>query len=282
MSAKRTKKSPWRASWKGEVRLGLVRFTVEAVNAHSKSGSDVHFHQLHAECHSRIEYEKVCPVHGEVTQEEIVLGYETSRGHYVEVDPDELDELRTQEERALSIDNFIKPEMLDPIYYDGRMYYLRPADANDAEPYQLLHRALVEKQCIGVGEVVFSGKEQLVAVRPFGDALMMAMLNFDAEMRDVSELRLPKSQRLSAANLRVAKALVTSMEAKRFDISAYEDHYRDQVKKLIAAKRKGKDVVAPPEEEEEEPVIDFIEAMKKSLAQNKKRPSGKSRRRKAV
>jgi non-homologous end joining protein Ku len=59
----------------------LVRFTVEAVNAHSKSGSDIHFHQLHAECHSRIEHEKVCPVHGEVEHGEIVLGYETSRGH---------------------------------------------------------------------------------------------------------------------------------------------------------------------------------------------------------
>jgi DNA end-binding protein Ku len=283
MSAKRTKKSSWRASWKGEVRLGLVRFTVEAVNAHSKSGSDVHFHQLHAECHSRIEYEKVCPIHGEVDQEEIVLGYETSRGRYVEVDPDELDDLRTKEERALSIDKFIAPEMLDPIYYDGRMYYLKPADANDAEPYQLFHRALAEKERIGIGEIVFSGKEQLVAVRPFEDALVMAMLNFDAEIRDVGELRLPKTPRLSAANLRVAKALVTSMEARRFDISAYEDRYRDQVKKLIAVKRKGKDIVAPPEEEEEEePVIDFIEAMKKSLSQNRNRSSRKPRRRKAV
>ena len=78
------------------------------------------------------------------------------------------------------------------------------------------------------------------------------------------------------------KALVSSMEAKRFDFSRYEDRYRDQVKKLIAAKRKGKEIVAPSEEEEEEPVIDFIEAMKRSISQQKKRSVRKPRRRKAV
>ena len=275
--AKRSKKPSWRASWKGELRLGLVRFTVEAVNAHSKSGSDIHFHQFHAECHSRIEHEKVCPVHGEVEQGEIVLGYETSRGHYVEVDPDELDQLRTKKERALSIEKFISPEMLDPIYFDGRMYFLRPSETNDAEPYQLLRQALEDEQLYAVAQIVFSGKEQLVIVRAYGDALMMAMLNSDDEIRDVADMHLPKAARSSAANLKAAKALVSSMEAKRFDFSRYEDRYRDQVKKLIAAKRKGKEIVAPPEEEEEELVIDFVEAMKKSLARNKKKPARKPR-----
>ena len=282
MAAKRSKKPSWRASWKGELRLGLVRFTVEAVNAHSKSGSDVHFHQLHADCHSRIEHEKVCPVHGEVEQEEIVLGYETSRGHYVEVDPDELDELRTKEERALSVEKFISPNLLDPIYYDGRMYFLRPSEANDAEPYQLLRQALEDEEVYAVAKIVFSGKEQIVVLRPYGDALMMAMLNFDDEIRDVAELRLPKAVHSSAANLKTAKTLVASMEAKRFDFSRYQDRYRDQVKKLIAAKRKGKEIAAPPEEEDDEPVIDFIEAMKRSIHQGKKRSARKPRRRKAV
>lgn len=280
--AKRSQKPSWRASWKGELRLGLVRFTVEAVNAHSKSGSDIHFRQLHAECHSPIEHEKVCPVHGEVEQDDIVLGYETSRGHYVEVDPNELDQLRTKEERALSIEKFISPEMLDPIYFDGRMYFLRPSEPNDAEPYQLLRQALEDEQLYAVAQIVFSGKEQLVVVRAYGDALMMAMLNFEDEIRDVADMQLPKAVRSSAANLKTAKALVSSMEAKRFDFSQYEDRYRDQVKKLIAAKRKGKEIVAPPEEDEEEPVIDFIEAMKRSIGQQKKRSVRKPRRRKAV
>ena len=91
-------RAAWRASWKGELRFGLVRFTVEAINARSRSGGDVHFHQLHAKCHSRIQYRKVCPIHGEVDQDEIVLGYEYGRDQYVELDPDELDDIRTHDE----------------------------------------------------------------------------------------------------------------------------------------------------------------------------------------
>ena len=265
MAANRSKKPSWRASWKGELRLGLVRFTVEALNAHSKSGSDIHFRQLHVDCHSRIEDGKVCPVHGEVGQDEIVLGYETSRGHYVEVDPDELDDLRTKEERALSIEKFISPSLLDPIYYDGRMYYLRPSEANDAEPYQLLRQALEDEEVYAVAKIVFSGKDQIVVVRPYGDALMMAMLNFDDEMREVAELQLPIAVHLSPANLKTAKALVSSMAAERFDFSRYQDRDRDQVKKLIAAKRKGKEIAPPPEEEGDGPVLDFMEAMNAAL-----------------
>src|SRR5687767_3366341 len=122
--AKRRKKTRWRASWKGQLQFGLVSFSVQAINARSPEEGDIHFHQLHAPCHNRIRYEKVCPVHGEVDNDDIVLGYEYARGKYVEMDSEELDQLRTEKERSLTIDSFIDPQEIDPIYFDGRMYYL--------------------------------------------------------------------------------------------------------------------------------------------------------------
>jgi DNA end-binding protein Ku len=86
---------------------------VEAVNARSRQEGDIHFHQLHAKCHNRIHYEKVCPIHGKIDNDENVSGYEHSRGKYVEVEPEELDELRTEKEKALTIDTFIEPDQLD-------------------------------------------------------------------------------------------------------------------------------------------------------------------------
>ena len=264
----------WRASWSGEVRFGLVRFTVEAINAHSRSGSDVHFHQLHAKCHSRIQYKKVCPIHGEVEQDEIVLGYEYGRGKYVEIDPDELDDIRTKEERALTIEEFIPPDKLDPIYLDGRVYYLTPAEANDREPYHLLRRALDDEKRIGIGQVVFSGKEQLAAVSPRDEILVMSMLKYALELRDPEALGVGgEAIEVPARNLRLARELVHSMESRRFAMTAYEDHYRDRVKELIAAKRKGEEIVAPAEEDER-PVINLMEALKNSLP--KSRPHAKS------
>lgn len=289
MPRKRPEKHPrtnWRSSWKGVLQFGLVRFGVEAINAHSRSGGEIHFHQLHAKCHSRIEYRKFCPLHGEVEQEDIVFGYEYERGKYVEVDPEEFDAIRTREERTLRIEEFIAPDDLDQLYFDGRIYYLTPTSAHDREPYQLLRRALVEDDRIGIGQVVFSGKEQLTAVLPRDRILTMAMLNYAPELRDPNDIDAGDDDDVAAKNLRLAKDVVTTMTSRRFSIDAYEDHYRERVLELIASKRKGNKVVSPPEEEEEEPVINLMEALKKSLprANGRAKPAPRKvkRRRHAV
>jgi DNA end-binding protein Ku len=267
MAKRRTKKpsaAKWRASWKGDVQFGLVRFGVEAINAHSRAGSDIHFHQLHAKCHSRIEYKKVCPIHGEVEQDEIVLGYEYGRGKYIEIDPEELDAMRTKEERSLRIEEFIAADQLDQIYFDGRMYYLTPIGAHDREPYQLVRQALEDDDKIGIGQVVFSGKEQLAAVLPRDNVLAMAMLNYAMELRNPKSLGVGGEADISSKSLRLAKEVVHSMSSAHFSIDDYEDRYRERVKELIDRKRKGKEVVAP-EEEEEAPVVNLMDALKKSL-----------------
>lgn len=261
---KAAEKSRWRASWKGEMQLGLVRFNVEAINAHSRSGSDIHFHQLHAECHNRIGYDKVCPIHGEVGQDEIVLGYEYGRGKYVEVDPDELDAMRTKEERALRIEEFTAADELDQIYFDGRMYYLAPVAVHDREPYQLVLRALADEDLIGIGQVVFSGKEQLAAILPRQHVLAMAMLNYAPELRDPRALGVGSDSNIPSKNLRLAKELIRSMTTDRFRIAAYEDHYRQRVKQLIASKRKGKPITVASEEEPA-PVLNLMEALERSV-----------------
>jgi DNA end-binding protein Ku len=287
MAKRRTKKpsaAKWRASWKGDLQFGLVRFGVEAINAHSRSGSDIHFHQLHAKCHSRIEYQKVCPIHGEVEQDEIVLGFEYGRGTYVEIDPEELDEMRTKDERSLRIEEFIPADQLDQIYFDGRMYFLTPVGAHDREPYQLVRAALEEGNRIGIGQVVFSGKEQLAAILPRDNVLAMAMLNYALEIRNSKSLGVGGESDVSPKNLRLAKEVVRSMSSKYFSIGDYEDRYRERVKELIDRKRKGKEVVMP-EEEKEAPVVNLMEALQKSLHQSNGHPkSGErthKRRRKA-
>src|SRR2546430_17550298 len=92
-----------RASWKGQLTFGMVSFPVEAFNALDRQHGDIHFHQIHAACHSRIHHQKVCPLHGEVSNDEIVSGYEYKKGKYVEVEPEELEALRTESDRALKI-----------------------------------------------------------------------------------------------------------------------------------------------------------------------------------
>ena len=150
MAASRTKKkksrSKFRASWRGQLRFGLVAFEVQAINAEIKENAEVHFHLLHEPDHQRIHYARVCPKHGEVPYEEIVEGFEYAKGKYVEFDKEELDLLRSEQEKALSIDAFVSADEIDPIYFDGRMYYLIPSGANSNEPYSLLQAAMEKKK----------------------------------------------------------------------------------------------------------------------------------------
>ena len=163
--------------------FGLVSVAVEAWNAFDKSHGDVHFHLLHKSCHRRIRYAKMCPVHGEVSRDEIVSGFEYKKGSYVEVDPKELDKLRPENDRALHLEAFVAPDSIDPLYFDGRMYYLGPANAGSSEPYAVLTEALSHENKVAIGQVVFSGKRQLVLVRPAKGVLVMAMLRYAEEIR---------------------------------------------------------------------------------------------------
>ena len=136
----------FRASWRGQLRFGSVSFEVLAVNAENKQKAEVHFHLLHEPDHQRIHFAKMCPKQGEVPNEEIVEGYEFAKNKYVEFDKQELDTLRTGREKALTIDAFISSDEIDPIYFDGRMYYLIPSGANSSEPYTLLEAAMERKK----------------------------------------------------------------------------------------------------------------------------------------
>ena len=254
-----------RASWRGMVRFGLVSFPVEAFNAHSQEGQHIALHQLHAECHSRIQYQKTCPIHGPVKNDEIVSGYEFSKGRYVEIDPDELDSLRSDAERSLTIDSFISPEEIDVVYLDGRMYFLSPDGDQAREPYTVFLEALRHTNRWGVGQVVFSGKEQAVIVRPYQDALHMALLNYESVIRDPAATIAPLIQvRGADKKLRLAEQLIESWTETDFDFSSYKDDYFAKLKTLIEAKVAGREVVTP-KVEEEPAVINLMDALKKSI-----------------
>ena len=266
-----------RSSWRGYLKLSLVSVPVQAFNSAASSGGEIHFNQLHSECHSRIRYQKVCPIHGEVSKDEIVLGYEYAKGKYTIVEPDEIDKLRSENDRAINIEEFIAPEVLDPMYLDGRNYYLVPDTPVGQKPYAVLHDAMAKRDRHGVARVVFSGKEQLVLVRAMNGMLMMSMLNYESQIRKPEafedELQRPK---ISAQEVKLAEMLIDASTAKNFDFSKYQDLYTERLTELINAQVEGKEVVSPPADEEV-PVINLMDALKQSLSKSDKSAAKKAK-----
>jgi DNA end-binding protein Ku len=239
---------------------------VKAFTATVTGGGEISLNQIHAECNNRIQYKKFCPVHGEVKQDEIVSGYESAKGQYVLINPDELDKLRSESDKAIQIDTFIDPEALDPIYYGEKTYYLIPDGPVAQKPYAVIREGMEKENRYAVAQVVLHGKEKVVLLRPLDGLLTMNVLSYDAEIvkPETFESEVPKAE-VSDEELKLAKTLIDASTAKKFDFSKYRNVYTEKLTQLIEAKIAGKELVAQPDQEPAQ-VINLMDALKQSVA----------------
>lgn len=260
---------PARSSWKGFLRLSLVSIPVKAYTASASGGGEISLNQLHAACHSRIRYKKTCPLHGEVSQDEIVSGYEYAKDQYVVIDTDELDKLRTEGDKAITIDNFVTPDTIDPLYFSDKTYYLTPDGPAGQKSFALLQQAMAKQDLQCVAQVVMHGREQLVLVRPMGRLLAMTILHFENQVKPSAtfEDELTATDQ-SSEELKLVDLLIDATRNKPFDFSQFQDVYTQKLTTLIEAKVAGQELVAPPSDEPQQ-VINLMEALKASVARAK-------------
>lgn len=262
-----------RATWKGFIKLSLVSVPVKGYTATSSAGG-ITLNQLHEECHSRIQYKKVCPIHGEVPNDEIVKGYQFAKDQYVTIDTDELEKLRSEADRSINIDKFVRPELLDPSYFAGKTYYLAPDGKAGQKPYALLQRALAEENLYGIAQVVISSREQLVVLRPLEKLLAISVLHYAEELNEPAayEGELADGE-VSDQEIQLAKTLIEATTADELNIEEYKNLYNERLAKLVETKVAGEEVVQAPEEEGPA-VINLMDALKASVEQTKgKKPA---------
>ena len=262
-----------RSSWKGFLRLSLVSIPVKAFTAHD-TGEDVRLNQLHKDCHNRIRYQKVCPEHGEVPADQIVSGYEYAKDQYVVIDPGELAKLRSESDKTVGIEGFVKTEQIDPLYFAGRTYYLLPDGVAGTKPYALLHRGMVEADVVGVAQVVLFGREQLVCLRAIGNLLAMTVLTYAEKIKPVSDFDDElKEQKMSNEERALASTLIDASVLEDFDLKRWSDPYNGRLTKVIEMKVEGKEVVEVPHADEPK-IINLMDALKRSVAQAQAQATG--------
>lgn len=253
-----------RAIWSGSVSFGLVNIPVKvysAVRDHS-----VHFHQIENKSGSRIRYEKVAEKTGkQVASDRIELGYEVDKGKLVVVDPAELDELRPRTTRTIDITDFVELSEVDPVYYN-RTYWLVPDGEAASRAYHLLLAAMENRSRVGIGMVVMRNKQYLAAIRPRDHALAMSTMRFADEVVSRSDVDgLPsKSAKSDAKELKLANQIIDSLSAP-WKPEQYHDTYTEEVRELIKAHEKGKEVVVEEAPAARAEVSDLMAALDASL-----------------
>jgi DNA end-binding protein Ku len=193
-----------RCTWSGYLKLSLVTVPIRVYTAISTT-EKISFNQLHKTCHQRVRQKLVCPVHGEVTRADVVKGHEYATDKFIVVNENELEAIRLETTSTIDIVQFVGPEELDPMFLDVP-YYVGPDGPVAEEGFAVLMQALRDSKRIGVGRVVLSGKEKLVALRPRGKGLVLFTLRYAAEVRasapyfeDIPEYR-PDPTQVALAN----------------------------------------------------------------------------------
>src|ERR1035438_4364877 len=211
-----------RAIWTGAISFGLVTVPVKMYSAVNRK--TVRFHQLSGKTGVRVAQKRIDPQSGEeVPYESVVKGYELAPDRYVVIEPAELDTLQPEKTKTIEIEDFVELSQIDPIYYD-HPYYLAPGPGG-AKPYRLLLEAMRQTDKVAIARVVIRSKEQLVAIRPMGDALGMATMIFADEILPADrfeEIAEPADVKTSERELDIAKQLVDSL-AGEFEPGKYSD-----------------------------------------------------------
>jgi DNA end-binding protein Ku len=267
-----------RPYWSGQIQISLVSFGVSLFVA-TESKSTISFHQISRSTGERIRHQKVLQSavdnNGDeagtaVRQDEIVKGYEYSKGQYVIIEPNELENLRVPSKHAIAVSQFIDQSELHPEFVE-KPYFVVPENAAQTEAFAVVRQALVKTGKVAIGKIAFSGREHVVAITPAGDRGMMAYtLRYKNELRDQRDFfRDIKDAEISEDSLELAEALIAKRVAP-FDLSKFEDGYEVAVKELVNAK-----VNHLPVPKDELPiartgkVINLMDALRKSIGETK-------------
>ncbi|MDT0577082.1 Ku protein [Croceicoccus sp. F390] len=275
-----------RAYWQGQIRLALVSIPVEIYSA-SRSGSKISFNQIHKPSGKRVRYEKTVSGIGPVDRDDIIKGYEISKGEYVLLEDEEIEAVKIESRKTLELVQFVDACEIDPLYFE-KPYYVAPKDDLAEEAFVVLREALRKAKKVALGQLSMRGSEKLVAIKPCGKGLLLETLRYADEVRKgqsffagIDEAK-PKKELLD-----LATRLIEEKSAP-FDAGEFEDRYVDALRKLIDKKARSKSKKAIIEDVDTSDgaaggnVIDLMAALKKSVGEEKGSAKPASKRKKSA
>jgi DNA end-binding protein Ku len=253
--------------WKGHLTFGLISIPIRLFSA--ARSERVSFNQLHKECHSRLKQPLFCPTCNRMVERtEIVKGYEYEKDQYVLFSEEEMEKIQPASARTMEILEFVEMKEVDPLHYDAS-YFATPEEAGQ-KAYHLLVKAMEESGYVAIAKVCMHQREYTVIVRPRANGLTLHTMYYVNEIRQVEEYGQPAKVEIKEQERKLAKQLIESLAAE-WDAKKYRDEYQERQKTMIQAKLEGKEVAAAPQPQLA-PVIDLMEALKKSLSERQAAP----------
>ena len=254
------------------ISFGLVSLPVK-LYATAESGHRVGFNLVHGECGTRLKQQYICPkCEVVVTRDEMVKGYEFTKGQYVLFDPEELKAIEAPKTDGIEITEFVPADQVEAVYQD-KSYYLGP-DKGGARAYRLLSAALKEANRVAIAKYATRGKQYLVMVRPHGEGLVLDQLRYAEEVRSFDDVPIDEAE-VKDAEMKLARQLIDQSSIEEFDAAKYSDEVRAKMLELIQMKVDGEEITVQPAEAPTTQIIDLMSALKASLGESAEGGAGR-------
>jgi DNA end-binding protein Ku len=270
-----------RTIWNGSISFGLVNIPIGLALATKPAArsKDVSFRTLHRECGTPIKQKRWCPQHErEVPNEEIVKGWEVAKGQFVIVEEADLEAIMQHDDsRAIEITRFVPNDDVDPVWFD-RTYFLVPAGATaQRRPYVLLLEAMRETGTAALGRFVLRGAENLCLIRPKGDALVLETMFVAEDVHSQAEIEEAVGDtQVKEPELALARQVIDSLVGE-FEPAELTSEYRRDLRAMLEAKLAGEEIAAP-EPVPDAPVVDLMEALRRSVAEITDKEGGQEKK----
>jgi DNA end-binding protein Ku len=253
--------------WSGNLRLSLVLVPVRLFPATSTEGT-IAFRMIHEPSGKPIRYLKGIETDEgfeEVPEEEIIKGYEHTKGHHVLIKPEELDKLKLEAKHTIDMARFVDRDEIDSRYFE-KPYYLLP-DGDDAdEGYVVLRDALAKSKKVAIGQLIMHGREHLVGITAQGKGLVLVILRYADELRKPEPYFDKIDAKVDAKAVKLAVDLI-EQQSGRFEPQKLPNEYAQAIHELVQAKveQRAPEVAIAPESGEAPNVLNIMDALKKSM-----------------
>ena len=273
--------APARPYWKGYLKLSLVSCPI-ALYTGTSSTERVSFRQINKKTGNRLRQQLVDEVTREPVEGEAKgRGYEYAKNAYIAVDDDELDALAVESKHTIEIDSFVPREQIDERYLDSP-YYIMPNDQVGQDAFAVIREAMRGKGTVALARVVLAKRERVIMLQPWDKGLMGTTLRYPYEIREAKEYfdDIP-NVKVEPDMLKLAEHILQS-KAADFDPAQFVDHYEDAVVKMLKKKEAGLPVsrehAAPPPQN----VVNLMDALRRSIAEEKAASAAPKKGRKRV
>jgi DNA end-binding protein Ku len=252
-----------RAYWKGYLRLSLVSCPIALFPATSERGK-IRFHQINKKTGHRIKYKKVdADTDREVEPDDIVRGYEASKGHYIELEPEELEAAAIESTRTIDIEQFVPRQEIDELYL-GNPYYIVPDGEVGEQAFAVIREAIKQKGMVALGRVVFTSREHIIAIEPRGKGMMGLTLRYPYEVRNEEDYFGDLADEKVTKEMLDLAAHIVKTKQGHFKPDKFEDRYEEALKAILKKKAHG-EKIEKVEPEKPSNVINLMDALRKSI-----------------